>query len=300
MQENATRGILLSLVGTALFTPIFAAGKIADGTYPAVALMAMRYLGGFLAVGSIIAATRTPLPALRSPKPAQHLLRAGLGTAGGVCAIHAATVMPIAYATAIGLTEGLLIIALAGLLLRERIVMRHWAAGLVAAAGAYLVVAQSLRETAGTAAGAEGVVFAAAGALFIALETLMIKVLARRETALGVLLHVNGFGTLLVFALSLFFVDWSATAIGGLLPFLLLGPLAITAQFFNIAAFRHADAATLGSVSYSWIVFATILGMVLFGEVPAPPAVLGAALIVLGGLIASRLRIFRLSRRVGL
>jgi drug/metabolite transporter (DMT)-like permease len=289
MHNNTTKGILLSLVGTALFTPIFAAGKIADGAYPAIALMSMRYLGGFLTVTAAIIVTRTPVATLRSPRPAQHLLRAMLGTGGGVCTIHAASVIPIAYATAIGLTEGLLIVALAGLLLRERIMASHWVAGSVAAIGAYLVVLQSLRETGSASANLEGVVFAAAGAVFIALEVLMIKVLARREKALGVLLHVNGFGTLVVFALSLFVVDWSSMLSIHLLPFILLGPLAITAQLFNILAFRHADAATLGPVSYSWILFATIMGVLFFNEVPAPTAIVGATLIVAAGLIASRI-----------
>ena len=289
MHASTARGILLSLVGTALFTPIFAAGKIADGAYPAVALMTMRYLGGFLTVSAVVAATRTPLSSLRSPKPWQHVLRAVLGAGGGVSAIHAATVIPIAYATAIGLTQGLLIIALAGLLLKERILPTHWAAGLVAAVGAYLVVMQSLRETGGAAASIEGVLFAAAGALFIALEVLMIKVLARRESALGVLLHVNGFGTLVVGALSLLLVDWPAIDLSGLLPFLLLGPIAIVAQFFNILAFRHADAATLGPVNYAWILFATLMGIVFFNEIPAPTAIAGAALIVIGGLIVARI-----------
>lgn len=289
MHASTTRGILLSLVGTALFTPIFAAGKIADGAYPAVALMGMRYLGGVLTVLTVVAATRTPLSSLRSPKPWQHLLRAALGTGGGVCAIHAATIIPIAYATAIGLTEGLLIVALAGLLLKERILPAHWIAGLVAAAGAYLVVLQSLREAGGTASSIEGVLFAAAGALLIAFEVLMIKVLARRERALGVILHVNGFGTLIVGVLSLLLVDWSALHLVGLMPFLVMGPIAIVAQFFNILAFRHADAATLGPVHYAWILFATLMGIVFFNEIPAPAAIAGAGLIVLGGLIVTRI-----------
>ena len=206
-----------------------------------------------------------------------------------MCAIHAATIIPIAYATAVRLTEGSADHRSSrGLLLKERVLPAHWVAGLAAAAGAYLLVMQSLREVGATAASIEGMIYAAAGALFIALEVLMIKVLARCENALGVLLHVNGFGTLVVGALSLLLVDWPSIDLSGLLPFLLLGPTAIIAQFFNILAFSQADAATLGPVSYAWILFATLMGIVFFDEIPAPAAFLGAALIVTGGLIAAR------------
>ena len=75
----------------------------------------------------------------------------------------------------------------------------------------------------------------------------------------------------------------------GLLPFLLLGLIAIVAQFFNILAFRYADAATLGPVSYAWILFATVLGIVFFNEIPAPPAIASGALIVIGGLLVARI-----------
>ncbi|MEP3276197.1 MAG: DMT family transporter [Stappiaceae bacterium] len=282
------KGVLLSVAGTALFTPIFAAGKIADGAFPAVALMTMRYLGGFLTVACIVLASQTPLSVLRSPNPAQHFLRAILGTGGGVCTIHAATIIPIAYATSIGLTEGLLIVALAGLLLKERITKLHWLAGIVAAAGAYLVIVQSLNDTGEGSANVEGVLYAFLGAIFISLEVLLIKVLARREHALGVLLHVNAFGTIIVLMLSIIMIDWHTLSFSMLGPFILLGPLAILAQFFNILAFRHADAATLGPVSYSWVLFATLMGILFFNEIPTLSAILGAGLIVTGGVIASR------------
>jgi hypothetical protein len=48
--------------------------------------------------------------------------------------------------------------------------------------------------------------------------------------------------------------------------------------------FRLAAVSVLGPVSYSWIVFAAILGFVLFGEVPDDGTILGAVIIVIGGI----------------
>ncbi len=288
MKSATTRGVLAALAGTALFTPIFAAGKIADGAYPALALMAMRYTGGLLTVLLILLMTKTTLSSLKSSKPHQHLVRAVLGTGGGVFTIHAASVIPIAYATAIGLIEGLLIIALAGMILKEHITGRHWFAGFVAAGGAYLVVHQSLNGSLDTMTSLEGVVSALLGAVFIALEALLIKTLARRESALGVLLHVNAFGTLITVGLCLILLDWIAWMAPAYFLFILLGPMAIAAQFFNIRAYRLADAATLAPINYSWLIFATLLGIAFFNEIPTLAATMGAGLILLGGIIAAR------------
>ena len=68
----------------------------------------------------------------------------------------------------------------------------------------------------------------------------------------------------------------------------MVGPIAITAQFFNVKAYRLVDASRLAPISYSWIIFATLLGWVAFNEVPTLLALFGATLIVTGGIIVTR------------
>ncbi|MEO1197688.1 MAG: DMT family transporter [Pseudomonadota bacterium] len=287
-------GIGFALCGTALFTPVFAAGKLADGQVPVLVVIWMRYVGGVLAVVTAILATRTSWSQLRSPTPHWHAVRALFGVSGGACAIYAATALPVADATAIGLTEGLLIVALAAILLGEHVTPRHWLAGTLCAFGALIVVRGAVAPettpvadptTAWLGAGA-----AFLGALLIAIETILIKVLARRETALGVLIHVNLFGALLMIVPGWLAMSHSAITLDSALPFLLLGPLAITAQFFVILSLRLADAAIIGPVSYSWILFAALLGYIVFGEVPTLWTWAGGALIVAGGIWLARLK----------
>ncbi len=286
---NAPLAVLLALCGTALFTPVFAAGKFVDGAVPALAIVAIRYLSGALTVGAVVAITRTPIGRLRSPQPLLHLLRVFLGAGGGVCIIKSATLMPIADATAIGLTEGLLIVAFAALLLGERVTVKHVVAGSLCAAGAFVVVGASIGQTAPGNRYLEGALLAGAGAVLIALETVMIKVLARREGALGVLAHVNGMAALVFLIPGWWFARSAGLGLSDLAPFLCLGPIAILAQYCNIKAFRLADASILGPISYSWILFSALLGYVWFAEVPAQSTFIGATLIVAGGIWLSRL-----------
>ena len=189
-----------------------------------------------------------------------------------------------------------MIVALAALLLREVVRPGHWLAGALSAAGAYVVI-RAIGMDAGDASAAagvggqapgmpalDGIVAALAGALLIACETLMIKILARRESALGVLAHVNAIAALLFAVPGIWAARSAGLGVAEIAPFLLLGPLAIAAQFCNILAFRMADAAILGPISYTWILFSALLGYVWFGEVPGPGLALGAALIVIGGI----------------
>ncbi len=282
-------GVLLSVCGTALFAPIYAAGKFADGLVPALAIMMARYMGGFMTCAATTIVTMTSLSALRSPRPYLHILGALMGAGGGACTIHAAAHMPIADATAIGLTEGLIVVALAALILHEQVTLRHWLAGGLCALGAYIVLLQTTSGPEFDPQHIEGAIAAFAGALFIAFEALLIKVLARQEHALGVLLHVNGFASLLLIIPGYWSLQRAGLDFSALAPFLLLGPLAIAAQFCNIPAYRRADIAILGPVNYSWILFATAIGIIFFNEIPGLFTIVGAGLIVAGGVWLTRL-----------
>lgn len=287
---STTKGILFKLLGVGLFAPLYVAGKLTDGAFPALAIVVMRYIGGFLTVWVYIFASRTPMAALTSPKPSRHFARACLGVGGGAFIIHATTLMPVANATAIGLTEGIMIIGLAGLLLKETITIRHWLAGMIAMLGAGLVVSQSVDLSTGGLGSWEGILAAFAGALFMTLEALLIKYLSSREDPLRMLLYVNGFGSVVAVALVVAMHDWRVLLDPALLVFLSLGPLVIVAQFFNIRAFSLVNASTLAPIFYSWIVFAALLGLFLFDEVPTMITIVGSALIVVGGVVVARVR----------
>lgn len=293
--ENTPLAIGLVLCGVIMFTPVFAAGKLADGLLPAVVLVWLRYLGGAMTMGGYVALRGLPDGTLKSPQWKLHLLRAGLGTGGLGCIIYASSRLPVIDAAAIGLTKGFMAIALAGLLLRETILLRHWVAGILCAFGAFLVVRSSAVVPGESGAWAwDGVVAALLGAFFIACEALMIKVLARRESAVLVLGYVNAFAAVIMTLPVVWIavtdgIDWVFA-----LPFLALGPVAIIGQTFNIEAYRRADAATLAPVGYSWVLTAAAFGYLFFGEVPTLKAAFGALLIVAGGLVLTFSSRFRL------
>lgn len=287
--NSTVRGVLFGLAGTALFAPIFAAGKFVDGAVPALAIVFMRYLGGFLTVSAVSVASRKSLGYLKSPDPKLHLFRAFLGAGAGICIIHASAMMPVANATSISMSSGLIIILFAAVILKERITRAHLIASAVCAAGAYVVIYNEVSFSAEGYGAIEGVAAALGGAVFMAMEGVMIKILARRENALSVLIYVNGFATLLLAGPAFYVASNAGLEVLDVVVFIVLGPLAIAGQFCNIKAYRLTDAAILGPVGFSWILFAALIGFTVFGEVPDVNTVIGAALIITGGIWLTRL-----------
>ena len=287
--RETTRGILWALRGTFLFTFVFASGKLLGGEVSALQILFLRYVSGFATVLTLAARSKIGLAAHISRRPQWHFARALCGAFGGVCAIHAATVMPVADATAIGLTEGVLIMLLAIVFLGERVSAPHWIAAILSALGALIVVRGGAgpSEAASASAFGEGALFAFLGAVLIAAESILIKLLAKWESPRAVILHVNFFGLLLLATPALWV--WTPLAGWQLALCIGLGPLAITAQYCWIQSYRHADAALVAPIGYTWIVFAALLGVLAFGELPTWATVIGSLLICAGGVMLTRL-----------
>lgn len=271
------------------FSLLFASGKLTGGAIPAIQIIFIRYLSGFVTVGGMAAIQPRSWPAIRSSQRRWlHLLRACCGVGGGICNIAAATLMPLADAAALALLQGMFTMLLAVLLLRERVTRWQALAALLCLAGALVIVRGNAPPGGLDALFESGFapLLAILGAFLIAAEIILIKFLTRHETALSMLLHVNGFASLLlVLPMLLLWIDapWQQLA-----ALSLLGPMAIAGQLCNVRAYSIADAAWLAPFGYSSVAFAALIGWVVFGDVPSLAAWIGTALIVAGGLVLIR------------
>ena len=278
-------GILWVLTQTAMFAFIFTAGKLLDGSVHAIQIMFIRYLAGFVTMVTV-AQVHGGVLRYRSPRPWRHVLRAGLGSCGGVSAFYAATYMPIADAAAIGLLKGMLVVILAVLLLREVVTGRHWLAAMLCAAGGFVVI---WGKGAGLDFGGYGLAAGVAvlGAVAMAAETICIRVLATSEQPITLTMYVSGLGSLILLGPALYV--WETPSWEALLFLVALGPIAVLGQYFNVRGYQVARASLLAPVGYTNVVFAAAWGYVLFAEVPGPMTWAGSALIVAGGIWLSRL-----------
>lgn len=279
------KAVLWVLLATAMFTVVYASGKFAGSAVSPLQILFLRYLGGLITCCTVALVGPRSLLSYASAKPLSHIVRAFFGAYGGVAIIYASANMPIVDATAIGLLSVVFMVALGALILGEILRRKHYWGLILCSLGAGLIMASRGALQSFDASYAVPAAIALLGALFIGLEAILIRTLSQSEHPLSLLLHVNFFGLLLLAMPA--YLSWGPIGLEANLPFVLLGPFAITAQYFVVRGYRMADIAVVGPIDFTWLIFAALLGLVFFGEVPALGVMIGSCIIVAGGLVLS-------------
>lgn len=286
MGTKSHQAIAWTLAAALVFTLVFASAKFVGSQADPIQIVFMRYLGAAILVTLIVMIWKGGLSAQKSPNPGLHVVRATCGVFGEICIISAPLFIAYEDATAIGLTNGVIAMVLAVVLLKERAGLMHVIASMICLAGAMLI---ARADTGAAAAGtpAFGVGLAVAGALLSGSELFLIKLLSGRERPIAIMLYVNilAIGMLLVPALWV----WRPISGGDLLWLVLLGPLALFGQLCWIRAFQFGDAILVVPIGYAAIPFAALLGMIAFGQTVGPGEMIGALMVIVGGVILARL-----------
>jgi drug/metabolite transporter (DMT)-like permease len=277
-QDNIPRGMLCMLGGTGLFAMLLAIGKL-QSHYPFLELVFFRSLVALIPT-LIIAWTSGGMRQLRTHHPAAQAFRA-TAWFGSICFYFLMIrYLPIATATAIGFAAPLVVTALSGPWLGERVGAQRWAAVIFGLLGTLLLVRPSADAT------LLGTLFALANVLCYALGSISIRAARGTETAA---------------ALSFYSFAGAAAVTGATLPFLWetplwkdmpallsLGLVGGLAQYLTTEGFRCAPAATVSPLIYSQILWTVPLGYVLWGELPDAAMIAGVLVIVASGLYLLR------------
>lgn len=70
--------------------------------------------------------------------------------------------------------------------------------------------------------------------------------------------------------------------------FLIIGALGTAGQFLMVAGFSRANAARLGPIEYTGLIWASLFGLMFFDEIPTTETLAGAGLIVTASLLATQ------------
>lgn len=226
--------------------------------------------------------------AFRTRRFGLHAVRAGFGLTAMLLFFLALSLVPLAEATALTFATPLFATAGAALVLKERVGVRRWSATLAGFAGV-LVILRPGAEVVST-----GALAALGAAVFMALAVLCIKALSRTEAPASIVLF---FGVL-VTPLSLVpaLLVWTTPSPAILGWCVLMGLAATAGQIMITRAFASADASAVLPFDFSRLVFVSVLGMVLFAEMPDVWTYLGAAVII-GATVYIARREARLGRR---
>ncbi|MCS6877779.1 MAG: DMT family transporter [Geminicoccaceae bacterium] len=188
----------------------------------------------------------------------------------------ALALMPLGDAVAILFVSPVLLTALAGPLLGERVDRRHWSAVLAGFAGVLLIV-----RPGGGGYGVEALLPLLAASAIAGRDLLARRLPARldnRTVVFATTLALLAFGALVA--------PWSwRTPTPEFLAGVAVAALTVTLAFWSyVAATRTAEVAVLQPFKYASVPLSYVLGHLVFGETPDPAAAIGVALIVFSGL----------------
>lgn len=212
------------------------------------------------------------LRALATQRLGMHVVRALFGLSAMLCLFTALSLLPLAEVTALTFAAPLFATAGAAFVLKERVRLRRWTATLVGFVGVVIILRPGV-EIVSLAA-----VIALGAAVFMAGAIVSIKSLARSEQPAAIVIY---FG-LLVTPMSLvpaLFV-WTTPTPQLLLWFFLIGLAATAGQILMTRAFAAAEASAVMPFDFSRLVFVSVFGMILFGEMPDAWTYVGAAIIM--------------------
>jgi S-adenosylmethionine uptake transporter len=213
---------------------------------------------------------------LRTNLPGLTAIRVLISLLGGWFVIYTFTHLPLAQCYAIFFTMPLMITLLAWPLLGEPVDPLRGAI-ILAGFGGVLIALQP-----GTTQFQLAHLTAILGAVTGALNSLIFRKIGHREKS-GVILLYPVLAQVLVAGLIMPFV-WTPLTLSDWQVGLQMGALGLVGGLFIIAAYRTAPAIVVAPMQYSQIVWASILGYLLWGEKPSLASTLGIGVIVVAGL----------------
>jgi drug/metabolite transporter (DMT)-like permease len=241
---------------------------------PALQVAAGRFGFALLTLAPLVLWFR---PSLKGAAWGVHVGRSLCGWAAVSTMFAAAAAMRLADATAISFLSPMIAMVLAIVILGERVGVWRWAAAGAALVGAVVLIRP------GTEAFQPAALIALASALFMGMETVLIKKLTGSEPPLRILAINNAIGAVVAISVAAFVWVQPAPAQWALLA--AIGVVMLTAQSLFIQAMRRGDASFVVPFFYATLIFATLYDLALFGEVPTAHGLFGAVLIVGGAVV---------------
>ena len=128
-----------------------------------------------------------------------------------------------------------------------------------------------------------GILMAFGAGFFFALYMLATRQASKDSDPLKTLAFQCAGGAILLLPQGLLY--WSVIAVEDLIFFIGMGIFSSISHILSITAFRYADASTLAPLVYIELIATTIVGYLVFNEIPGSYTVGGAVLIVMAGLV---------------
>jgi len=274
-REHIPLGILYMVAATVVFAASSAVSKWLVESYPVGEVLFTRTLVALLTCALFII-PQTGLAVFRTRRLSHHLMRSVSQGCSQTFLLIAFSLMPLAGAIAINFSAPLFTALISALWFKETVGPARWLALLVGFSGVLIVT----NPGAGTFE--IGALFALANAVLFGSVTVGVRRMTTTESA----------ETLIVYQLALLtaffalFLPWTwtwptATDAGWIL---FNGVSNAVGQYWWTRALHLAPASAVAPFNYLALVWASILGFAIWGDLPTLSLVIGSAVVVASGL----------------
>lgn len=280
LTERRLLGVALAIGATLLFSINDAANKHLLATYDVPLVAAIRYIGHGLLMLAILGPTRR--------RELLTTTRTGLVIVRAACLVVATLFfglalqrMPIAETTSVVYLAPIVVVLLAGPLLKEKIGLLGWLAALAGFGGVLLIVRP------GSGLDPLGVAFAAGNVGVSVAYFMLSRTLARTEKTLAMLFYTALVGSICFGLAAPFFWFGQMPSPLDFVLFVTMGVTAMGGHYCFTAAYRYAEASFLAPATYMHLVWAGALGWVVFGQLPDALGLIGMAVVAMAGVTAA-------------
>jgi drug/metabolite transporter (DMT)-like permease len=273
--NTASQGIACALAAWLLFAGMDAGSKLLAENYSIVQILWVRFVSLVL-IAAWLARRRGGSAALRTRNFWLQALRSVLLVVEIGLFILTITVLPLAEAHAILAITPLIVTALSVPMLGEQVGIRRWSAIGVAFVGVLIILRPGL------GAGHPIALLALVCSVMFALYQILTRIVSRTDPPLTTLFYtalvgVGGLSLIVPFY-------WTTPDAVGWALFVLVAALGASGHFLLIKALQLAPASVLQPFSYTILIWATLVGFLVFGNLPDLLTVVGALVITSSGI----------------
>jgi drug/metabolite transporter (DMT)-like permease len=273
--DHPFKGIALILLSTIFLGTSDATSKYLSATLPSVEIAWIRFfVFAIIMVPAMVPGTT--IYSLRTTSVRLQLFRGAALLGSSLFFITGLRYLPIAEASATGFVSPLFVTALSIIFLAEKVGMRRWIATATGLFGVLII----LRP--GTSAFHVAAFLPIISAFCWAATLIMTRMMSGKEHSSTIMTYSSIAGVAIMSVLAPF--AWVAPTWHDILFGILVGVASTAGQWIVVLAFRYADASVLAPFSYTQLLWVSILGFLVFGEVPDAWTIVGASFIVASGL----------------
>ena len=197
---------------------------------------------------------------LRTTKIKLHALRGVLNAGAMLCFFYGLSITPLAQVTALGFSAPLFATVLAVFILGEVVRVRRWTAIVIGFIGTLIILRPGMIEV-----GIGPILIVVSSAIW-AVALMVIKIMTRTESSVTISLYASIFLSPIVLAAAFPFWEWPS--LEQFARMFVLATFGTVAQTLMNQSLKLADTSVVLPVDFTKLIWAAILGFLVFGEIP--------------------------------